>query len=107
MNSEDLYTNNYEVYPQINSVEPHMGSVAGGTKLTIKGSGFVEDGIGGVVTVQIGEDDCEVESMTETQIICRSLGGAEESPNFAARTFTKIHSRRFMTESYRNSWELD
>jgi hypothetical protein len=105
MNSEDLYTNNYEVYPQINSVEPQMGSVAGGTKLTIKGSGFVEDGLGGVVTVKVGEDDCEVESMTETQIICRTVGGAEEPVSFSSRTFTVFDPRGLSSsDNHRNHW---
>ena len=36
MTNKELFPVNYEVYPQILSVEPQMGSVNGGTLLTIK-----------------------------------------------------------------------
>ena len=82
MTSDDLYPVNYEVYPQIKSVYPQMGSLNGGTLLTIDGTGFISDGLGGTVSVTVGETDCMIESMTETQIKCRTVAGTEEEPTW-------------------------
>ena len=91
LSNEDLFPTTYEVYPQINSVSPQAGSAAGGTLLTITGTGFTEDGMGGTVEVMVGEDLCKVESMTETEIKCRTVGGPEEPPTYAAtKKFTQL-----------------
>lgn len=91
LSNEDLYPVTYEIYPQIKSVTPQMGSVAGGTLLTITGTGFTDDGMGGTVDVTVGNDPCKVESMTETEIKCRTLGGHQEPPTYAStKKFTTI-----------------
>lgn len=57
----------------------------------IKGTGFTDDGMGGTVEVKVGDDLCKVESMTETEIKCRTVGGPEEPPTYAStKKFTTI-----------------
>lgn len=51
--------------PTITSIEPNEGPVAGGTEVTITGTGFEEG-----TTVKIGGVTCVIVSMTETQIVC-------------------------------------
>ena len=56
--------------PKIVSVEPKMGGTAGGTKLTITGSGFgtvVED-----ATVTVYGASCAIDSVTDSIIICET-----------------------------------
>ena len=77
LTNENLYPANFEVYPQIDSVYPHGGSLNGGTLLTIYGSGFIPDGLGGTVTVTIGETECEIQSMTESMITCKTIAQEE------------------------------
>ena len=77
LTNENLYPANFEVYPQIDSVYPHGGSLNGGTLLTIYGSGFIADGLGGTVTVTIGETNCEIQSMTESMITCKTIAQPE------------------------------
>ena len=45
MSDDSLYPANFEVYPEITSVYPQMGALTGGTLITIKGSGFIDDGL--------------------------------------------------------------
>ena len=82
LTNEDLYPVNFEVYPRITSVTPNAGSLGGNTLVTIAGSGFLSDGLGGTVSVTVGDVECAVESMTETQILCRTPAGSEEPPSF-------------------------
>ena len=72
--SDDLTPHNFEVYPQIRSVEPQIGSMEGGTKLTIKGTGFrttfpQEDR---QTNVKVGGVECLIESQTATEIVCET-----------------------------------
>ena len=60
MNSDKFYPNNYEIFPNIISVTPQAGSTGGGTLLTIRGSGFVEDGLGGQVVVTVAGEPCKI-----------------------------------------------
>ena len=48
LTNENLHPVNFEIYPQIRSVEPQTGSLNGGTLVTIKGTGFISDGLGGL-----------------------------------------------------------
>ena len=68
--NEDLYPSNFEVYPNIKSITPQVGPLSGGTVITIDGTGFITDGLGGTVSVTVGEVDCMIQSITETQILC-------------------------------------
>ena len=89
MTNSDLYPVNFEVYPEIKSVSPQVGSLTGGTILTISGSGFIADGLGGEVSVAVGDSDCEILSMTETEITCRTTAGTQDGPMFGDdRVFT-------------------
>jgi len=54
----------YTAPPVITTVSPASGSVAGGTTLTITGTGFVGS------TVKIGGNDCTVPVVTPTSITC-------------------------------------
>ena len=81
MANENLYPSNFEIYPRIKSVHPHVGSLGGDTLVTVTGSGFLENGLGGQVNVKIGDSDCAIESMTETQIICRTPQNTETPPS--------------------------
>ena len=58
LSNENLYPITYEIYPQISSISPKMGSVAGGTLLTITGTGFTDDGMGGTVRVSTKIEKC-------------------------------------------------
>ena len=76
---ENLYSTdemngmNFEIYPQVKSVSPSIGSVEGGTLITITGSGFATTmPDADPVSVQVGGVDCDVESMTSSQILCRT-----------------------------------
>lgn len=82
LTNTDLYPANFEVYPEIRSVHPHVGSLDGDTVVTITGSGFLSDGLGGTVSVMVGDVECAVEHMTETMIKCRTPAGTEEPLSF-------------------------
>jgi len=106
MTNEDLIPVTYEVYPQIDNINPQMGSIEGGTLVTITGSGFVEDGMGGSVNVKLGEDDCDIVSMSEREIICRTAAKAEEPPCFAeSRVFTPFTGLGHATNGIINKWD--
>nr|XP_055075552.1 fibrocystin-L-like [Misgurnus anguillicaudatus] len=62
------YTYRSSLTPVISAVTPRRGGTAGGTRLTITGSGFSEDA--SEVTVTIAGSVCDVESANGTQIIC-------------------------------------
>ncbi|XP_073714529.1 fibrocystin-L [Misgurnus anguillicaudatus] len=60
------YTYRSSLTPVISDVTPRRGGTAGGTRLTITGSGFSAS----EVTVTIAGSVCDVESTNGTQIIC-------------------------------------
>lgn len=92
LGNQDQYPTTFEVFPQIRSVSPQIGSLTGGTLITIKGTGFITDGLGGEVIVEVGTRKCQIESLTETEIKCRTLAGTEEPQTFAeSRIFTEIN----------------
>ncbi|XP_044514196.1 fibrocystin-L [Gracilinanus agilis] len=66
--SNTAFTYMASLTPVITEVTPRRGGTEGGTRLTIKGSGFssnMED-----VHITIGQTECDVESTNETHIIC-------------------------------------
>jgi len=54
--------------PVLTRVSPARGGTGGGTRLTIEGSGFADEG----VRVSIGGSECEVESVSSVEIVCRT-----------------------------------
>jgi len=56
------------IYPVIQSISPSHGSLAGGTTITITGSGFNNDTT--TLRVVVGGVDCKVQSASVTTIIC-------------------------------------
>ncbi|XP_033758550.1 fibrocystin-L-like [Pecten maximus] len=54
---------------EITSVSPKHGGTAGGTHLTITGTGF-GTGLGGIAGVSIGGVACVVQSVTDTEVSC-------------------------------------
>ena len=75
--NDQLHPSNFEVYPSINGINPQQGPLEGGTLITIDGTGFIADGLGGTVSVAIGDTSCLVRSMTETQIVCKTVAHAD------------------------------
>ena len=72
--NEDLTPFNFEVYPQVRSVHPRVGSMDGGTKITITGTGFLTT-FGGEdrrTKVEVGGVECLIESVTAIEIICQT-----------------------------------
>lgn len=47
------------------SLSPQQGSVSGGEEITISGSGFMD-----TTTVQVGDENCAIQSVTEVEITC-------------------------------------
>nr|XP_018672072.2 fibrocystin-L-like [Ciona intestinalis] len=54
--------------PKVTSVSPSSGGTAGGTRITITGSGFQLNGV--TPTVKIDGSICDIESSTDTSIVC-------------------------------------
>lgn len=52
--------------PSLTSISPRYGSVLGGTTVTLTGENFT----GASATVTFDNRNCEVQSVTPTQIIC-------------------------------------
>lgn len=53
---------------RITNVFPLQGSIQGGTTLTITGSGFGTND--SLVDVNVGDLQCDVKSVTNTQVLC-------------------------------------
>ncbi|XP_056106662.1 fibrocystin-L-like [Rhinichthys klamathensis goyatoka] len=68
VNLTNSYTYRSSLTPVITTVSPRRGGTAGGTRLTITGSGFSSNV--NEVTVTIAGSVCDVESANESQIIC-------------------------------------
>ena len=58
-----------ELPPRITSVKPRVGSLAGGTELTITGSGFGANPA--ALSIEVGHLACTVTQLTTTGAICR------------------------------------
>ncbi|KAG7173087.1 Fibrocystin-L-like 2 [Homarus americanus] len=59
------------VVPVVTSFEPTEGSVAGGTTITITGTGL--KGYNGVASVRLGAVECQVTSISATTITCTTI----------------------------------
>ncbi|KFO35224.1 Fibrocystin-L [Fukomys damarensis] len=66
--STALFTYTMALTPLITELSPRKGSTAGGTRLTVQGSGFSADPQD--VHVTLAEAKCDVEFSNETHIIC-------------------------------------
>ncbi|XP_062385127.1 fibrocystin-L-like [Sardina pilchardus] len=68
VNISDGYSYKSSLTPAITDVSPRRGGTAGGTRLTITGSGFSPNS--GEVSVTIAGSVCDVASANDTTIIC-------------------------------------
>uniref|UniRef100_A0A672GWY5 Polycystic kidney and hepatic disease 1 (autosomal recessive)-like 1 n=1 Tax=Salarias fasciatus TaxID=181472 RepID=A0A672GWY5_SALFA len=67
-NTSNGYTYRSQLTPVISEVSPRRGGTAGGTRLTISGSGFSTDM--NEVNVTIAGSVCDIQSTNSTHIIC-------------------------------------
>ena len=51
--------------------------------------------------MKIGAENCKVESMTETEILCRTNEGTEEPASFIERVFTEHTEDRGISDHYK------
>ena len=58
-----------EMAPRLTGVSPQLGSLAGGTDITIKGSGFGGDAA--ALSVSVGGTPCAISALTPSSIYCR------------------------------------
>ncbi|KAF6034267.1 PKHD1L1 [Bugula neritina] len=59
----------FQTYAEVTGISPTEGSTAGGQLLTITGTGFDDTTS---PDVKVGDDECEVVSVTDTEIMCRT-----------------------------------
>ena len=72
-----------EVLPRIASVAPRSGSAAGGTDLTVAGSGFGSNKT--AIRVVVGGAHCAVTELSERSLTCRIEALSADAPSAAAR----------------------
>ncbi len=70
----------FELIPSFVSISPRSGSHLGGTKLVLGGEGFVDD-----MVVTLGRSDCEITSLSYTQIECITEQSFEANGNVTER----------------------
>lgn len=63
----------------IDSISPAVGSIVGGQLITITGDFFDESKA--PAEVMVGNDTCTIESITDTQILCRTPAEQSGSPS--------------------------
>lgn len=90
------------------SVEPTTGSLAGGTMVTLRGSGFQRDGIVGSTDVFIGHMRCDIIDYysDDTKLVCRTrmLHRRNQSSNDIYRVVVGMHS--FSSTSFATCMDL-
>ena len=59
---------NINVDLTVTNVYPLSGSLQGGTKLTVTGTGFGNDS--SAAEVEVGDFSCDIESFEDTKIVC-------------------------------------
>ena len=69
------------ITPKILSVNPKMGSTAGGTSLTITGSSFGTDRDD--ISVTIHGEECQIKSLSSTQVVCETAPFPREKSQIA------------------------
>ena len=72
-------TYTYNPLPTITSISPPSGKLAGGTRITITGTGFIEQILDKRLSIQIGDVDvtANIESILPTQIVFTTPAGTE------------------------------
>ncbi|XP_068236296.1 fibrocystin-L-like [Palaemon carinicauda] len=78
------------VVPVVTSFSPVEGSVAGGTKITISGTGL--KAFDGKATVSVGSGACEIKELTSTSIIC--VTSPNTAGSYAVQVFVSAYSIR-------------
>nr|XP_023401443.1 fibrocystin-L [Loxodonta africana] len=110
VNGKDLsqaptpFTYNVSLTPLITEIAPKRGSTAGGTRLTVMGSGFSEDMQD--VHVTIAEAECDVVYSNKTHIICMTNAHAPSGPapvhvNIRSIGLAKLGNAEFL---YVDAW---
>ena len=69
------------ITPKIVSVNPKMGSTAGGTSLTITGSNFGTDLA--AITVTIHDEECQIKTLSNSQVVCETAPFPREKSQIA------------------------
>ena len=70
-----LFLNSSSQIPTVNvdlkitNVYPLKGSLQGGTKLTITGTGFGTND--SIVDIKVGDSACDVETVANTEVVCK------------------------------------
>jgi hypothetical protein len=77
----------YELFPDIHSITPQVGSVKGGTMVTITGTGFKVSEID-EVAVDIDGIPCRVLSASSEEITCFTGAPPTNSPSIADQNMT-------------------
>lgn len=83
--------------PAVASVSPASGSIGGGTTLAITGNGFYP----GNTTVTVGDESCQIISVSSSEVYCRTPAGA------AGRVNVKIfvNAVTYPPLSFTYAWE--
>ena len=76
----------FVLLPHIDAVSPEVGSLSGGTSVTITGSGFY--GSISDVTVMVSGLTCVVTSVSYTKVICTTSAGYALTANLSVTVFT-------------------
>lgn len=79
---------------QVSSLSPQIGSVSGGEVISISGSGFTN-----TTTVLVGGENCVIQSLTQAEITCVTLGHAPGE--FPIRLVTPGKGFAVIPEEYR------
>lgn len=66
-------TNTIDYTLTITNITPSVGSIAGGTSLTINGTGFMPE----ATNVNVAGNPCDVQSVTGSQILCLTAAGSD------------------------------
>eukprot|EP00899_Mesostigma_viride_P025002 jgi/Mesvir1/5687/Mv15702-RA.1 len=118
LSDEDGVFYNFQLFPEVHSVTPTSGSMAGGTLVTITGTGFgartdnpsISDGGEDMqdpdLSVSIFGIPCEVLERSHTQLVC-ATGPADESINVTSPTGWYAGGRGVLLERWWvNGWDV-
>ncbi|KAK3587658.1 hypothetical protein CHS0354_042441 [Potamilus streckersoni] len=88
------YDRMFGLLPVITNINPHWGSTAGGTSVTIQGSGFGNDV--DAVLVKIGGYICEINNVIYSKIVCETQSGSEGAQSLVVQV--SINSQHLTAE---------
>ena len=88
--------------PIVSLISPSMGSIEGGTKVTIAGSGFSP--VRERMNVLLGDQECGITSSTYTEIVCITSESEVEGDEEVRVTVNEIESETGATYTYSSSY---